>query len=115
MQNAGLLPAQRHEAADYPTILIADAADADTAYAGSWTLKTSGNLAQSKFVKTTDGGRHWTLATQGLPSYFLTCSLAQSPVRPQRLLFGNIQGLYLSEDGAQSWTLVGKGLGRPGF
>jgi hypothetical protein len=52
---------------------------------------------------------------QGLPSELLMCSLAQSPVRPQRLPFGNLHGLYMSEDGAQSWTLVGKGLGRPGF
>jgi hypothetical protein len=41
------------DSANYPTILLADAVDADTAYVGSWTWKTSGNLAQAKFVKTT--------------------------------------------------------------
>jgi|GEM_PF-6764028 len=90
------------------TPLLADAADAETAYVGNRVTQTA-----SELLKTTDGGRHWQVLTQGLPPSMTVLAIAQSPLDPSRLLLGNANpagGVLASQDGGASWSIGGYGL-----
>lgn len=89
--------------------LLADATDSDTAYVGGWQPQPTDSLRS--LVKTTDGGRHWSALTQGLPPQFMTVALAQNPFNPAQLLLATyLTGLFRSQDGGASWTSANAGL-----
>jgi photosystem II stability/assembly factor-like uncharacterized protein len=56
-------------------------------------------------LKSTNGGRRWHIANDGLPGGF-AFDLALDPADPARLAVAT-GGIYLSSDGAESWGLIG--------
>lgn len=88
------------------TPLLADVADAATAYVGNRLTKTT-----SAFLKTTDGGRHWRALTQGLPADPYILAIAQFSLDPSRLMVSELRGgVYGSQDGGSTWSKGGYGL-----
>ena len=55
--------------------------------------------------KSTDGGRTWQLASDGLPGVRVT-TLTVHPFEAQTVYAGTIEGLFRSTDGAGSWLRV---------
>ena len=60
---------------------------------------------QSGIQKSTDGGRTWTAANDGLPTGFVG-SLVIRPYSPETLFIGTSQGIYKSIDGGRHWFPV---------
>ena len=61
-------------------------------------------------IKSVDGGISWTLAAKELPPAALVRDLAIDPERPATLYAATSQGVFVSEDGAQHWSSLSKGL-----
>jgi photosystem II stability/assembly factor-like uncharacterized protein len=85
--------------------LLADEADAATAYLGAASI--SPGLGGAALVKTTDGGGHWQALTGGLPATLSVLGLAQDPFAPAVLLAATDQGLFRSADAGASWAPTG--------
>jgi len=74
-------------------------------------------IASAGIWRTVDGGATWQACNQGLrtfnsadgPSY-LVHKLIQDPTDPQQLYLQNIDGVYQSSDGADSWQPIEAGL-----
>lgn len=66
-------------------------------------------LRVSHLVKTSDGGRHWTPLTEGLPADLIVEGIAQSPVHPQQLLVVDESQVFRSQDGGATWSQGGYG------
>ena len=70
--------------------------------------------------RTTDGGKTWQARNQGIRAEFLPekypefgqCvhKIVRHPSRPERLFLQNHWGLYRSDDGADSWKDIAKGV-----
>ncbi|HSN86932.1 MAG TPA: hypothetical protein VL025_09250, partial [Thermoanaerobaculia bacterium] len=61
--------------------------------------------------KSTDGGAHWALASEGLPVPFVTRALTVDPSNPNRIYLGTLErGLWRSRDGGASWQPASQGL-----
>lgn len=54
-------------------------------------------------LRSTDGGATWSLAQAGLDRLYCQAIVADA-ARPGRVLLGTEQGLYVSTDGAKTWT-----------
>ncbi|UCE19885.1 MAG: hypothetical protein JSV84_05960 [Gemmatimonadota bacterium] len=66
-------------------------------------------------LKTIDRGITWIRLQEGLPKYFYPKSMAFDPRDSHRIYLGSShEGLFLSEDGGQSWMNSGDGLEDPG-
>ncbi len=80
-----------------PKALALDPSDPDVVYAG----------LPDGFVVSRDGGQSWRRAERGLPARGKYVQALQvDRTRGGRLLLGCETGIYLSEDGAASWTRV---------
>lgn len=61
--------------------------------------------------RSTDGGRRWALAMDGLPLAPYINSVITDPVHPQRVFVSlNSDGVFRSDDGGQHWGAVDSGL-----
>lgn len=61
--------------------------------------------------RSTDGGRHWTLAMDGLPLAPYINSVITDPFHPQRVYASlNSDGVFRSDDGGRHWGAVDNGL-----
>ncbi len=77
-------------------------------------------ISSGGVYRTDDGGRSWKPANQGLRAEFLPnkyhefgqCvhKIVQHPSRPDRLFLQNHWGLYRSDDAAESWRDIAKGV-----
>lgn len=76
--------------------------DAGTAYAAVNRYK-HGDMTPYIY-KTTDFGATWTLATKGIPTGAFARVVREDPFRKGLLYAGTEQGLFISFDGAQSWS-----------
>lgn len=54
-------------------------------------------------LRSTDGGATWELAQRGLPKLYCQ-TLSPDPADPRRVLLGTEAGIYVSTDGAKSWS-----------
>jgi hypothetical protein len=91
--------------------ILPDASDRRRMYVG---ISTGG------VYRTDDGGRSWHARNRGIRADFLPdhhpefgqCvhKFVQHPSRPERLFLQNHGGIYRSEDFAQSWQDIGKGV-----
>jgi photosystem II stability/assembly factor-like uncharacterized protein len=101
--------------------LIFDGNDTQTLYASLWTFQrtpwhmTSGGSPDDGLYKSTDGGDTWTkLGGTGWPTGILgKIGVAVSAANPNRVYalveaLTDQKGLYRSDDGGQSWTLMNK-------
>ncbi len=77
-----------------------------------WTIISGGPAAEGGVYKTTDGGDHWSRASTGFPDDLIGkvwVDVAQSNpkvVYAQVEAVGAKGGLYRSDDGAATWTLI---------
>lgn len=80
----------------YISAILIDPSTPNTVYAGT----------RKGVHKTTDGGQSWAEANIGLTTLNIR-AMALSPIAPHPLYAGtNGSGLFLSQDGAQTWTHV---------
>lgn len=99
------------------TDLIIDPTDSNTLYASIWEMfrtpyALSSGGADSGLYKSTDAGKSWKKISgnKGFPSGLLgKICLAASPAKANRVwanveVEGKEKGLYLSDDGGESWT-----------
>ena len=86
----------------------ADETDVNTAYASLDNHK-EGDY-RPMLLKTTDGGRSWRLATEGLPDTTLTWRVIQDRVDPDLLFAGTEWGVYVSTDRGGEWVQLKGGL-----
>jgi photosystem II stability/assembly factor-like uncharacterized protein len=71
----------------------------------------AGGSAGAGVFKSTDGGQSWNSASQGLlQPVGAVRALAIDPADPNHIFMGGEQGLFVSTDGAASWTQVAAGL-----
>lgn len=76
--------------------LVIDPSNPDVVYAGTWL---------GGVFKSTDGGRTWSHASDGLATSGL--ALAVDPRFPETLYAGTFDGVYKTSDGARSWRPLG--------
>ncbi|HNE82510.1 MAG TPA: glycosyl hydrolase [bacterium] len=61
-------------------------------------------------LKTSDGGKTWTLLNGNLPKRGSTYSFAEDHVDPNLLFVGTMFGLYVSNTGGQDWVAFNNGI-----
>jgi photosystem II stability/assembly factor-like uncharacterized protein len=83
---------------DTVTAFVVDPKDRDVLYAG---LKNAG------IYKTIDGGLSWRPAHHGLSNTHVQ-SLSINPQNPQSLYAGTMGGIFQTEDGGESWSIISK-------
>jgi photosystem II stability/assembly factor-like uncharacterized protein len=66
--------------------------------------------ARRLVFKSTDGGASWAPASFGLPRGALSPVLAIDPIHPSTLYLGTSQGVFVSDDGADTWQPLSDGL-----
>jgi len=74
-----------------------------------WNIYPPANGPGSGLYKSTDGGATWTQLTQGLPRQVGRIGIAVAPSAPQRVYLivdAEHGGVYRSDDGGQSFSLV---------
>lgn len=101
--------------------LVMDPSNPQVLYAAGWdrirnNQQNIGSGAAARIYKTIDGGANWTILTNGLPQQNLSrINLDILPSNPQTLYASivatdyNLQGLYKTTDGGQSWAGVSEG------
>jgi photosystem II stability/assembly factor-like uncharacterized protein len=82
--------------------LVPHPAEANHLYAGTWDLHSEGGgLFESR-----DAGRSWKqLILSNISSAVRGLSICRS--KPSYMIAGTLEGAYVSEDGGQSWRMVG--------
>lgn len=77
--------------------LVSDPRDADHLYA---------RVAFERVYETTDGGQSWTARWVGMRLNTEVISLAINPQQPEILYAGSTDGLFRSQDGANTWERI---------
>jgi hypothetical protein len=67
------------------------------------TLFVTGNILVTKSV---DGGNTWGLSANGLPNDLGVYCIDIDPFQPQTLFCSNDNGIYKTQNGADSWNLI---------
>lgn len=96
------------------SFLSLDPNNPDTVYVGMWDhqrlpWKIRSGGPGSGLWKTTDGGASWNKLDQGLPEIMGNTGVSVSPVNPNRvyaMIEATDGGIFRSDDGGLSWTLV---------
>ncbi|MDZ4730528.1 MAG: hypothetical protein SH820_11365 [Xanthomonadales bacterium] len=96
------------------SFLSIDPNNPETVYVGMWDhqrlpWKIRSGGPGSSLWKTTDGGSNWTKLTQGLPEIMGNTGITVSPANPDRvyaMIEATEGGIFRSDDGGMSWTLV---------
>lgn len=84
--------------------LAQDAGDAKTFYAGAWSSSDPGKAV----FKTTDGGKNWKAAGNGLPGEAIELLRSASPKTVYAVV--SKEGVFRTRDGGGSWSNAGSGL-----
>jgi photosystem II stability/assembly factor-like uncharacterized protein len=77
-----------------------------------WTIISGGPAAEGGVYKSTDGGDHWTRASNGLPDDLMGKVWIDVAQSNPKVLYAQVEalgpkgGLYRSDDGAATWKLV---------
>jgi photosystem II stability/assembly factor-like uncharacterized protein len=83
--------------------VVADPADADTAWVVFTGYEANTTGAPGKVFVTRDRGRSWTNISSGLPDLPIS-ALAVDPTNSNRLWAGTDGGVWVTTDGGASWT-----------
>ncbi len=89
---------------DWPMISLIEASphDADTAYAAVNRYKM--NDFRPQVWRTTDRGKTWTMAVDGLPSDAFVRSVREDPTTPGLLYIGTETGVFYSYNAGNTWS-----------